>query len=335
MITVLEGRESYQLNARKKALIQKSGAVGENIIVLDASSRTGFSLAGALNQCATVSLFGDRRVVLLSNPYFLKSPTGSGGNKSSKKKDAPADNAQLLDQYCANPNPDCDLIFLCDGFACDKRTREYKVLSSYSGKTVTMISFSTPSPKELEQLIDRELNRKGYHLSNDALRELKLRIGDSSTEFYRTMEKLDLYGEKEIDRAVIAGLVSFNPEVNVWKLSDAFIKGKARETIECWKEMTEHASMDVYGIMPTLSYRLKKLFNVRRCYEAGLSNEEIRKRAGSNYPDRDLDSCGGHSSGWFLKRLAELADIDQGMKNGSLDGMQALELFLLRNLSHG
>ena len=337
MIIVLDGKESYQLNARKKALIRNSGAEGENIIVLDAGSRTSFQLEAALNQCATTSLFGDRRVVLLSNPYFLKAGAGAGAEKKTAGKKAvkKLSNAELLERYCKNPNPDTDLLFVCDGFIADKRTKEYKVLSSYAGKTVSMITFSNPSPRELEALIDRELRTRSYHLSRDAMTELKLRIGESATEFYKTLDKLDLYGEKEVDRAMIIGLVSFNPEVNVWKLSDSFVKGRRRETVECWKEMTEHADMDVHAIIPTLSYRLKRLFAVRRCYEMGMSDAAIKTRTGSVYPDRDLESCGGHSSGWFLKRLSELADIDQGIKTGRFSGLESLEMFLLRNLQNG
>jgi DNA polymerase III delta subunit len=73
VIILLEGKESYQLNARKQKLIQESGAEGENIVSLDGSSRTAFSMEAALNLCSTISLFGDRRAVLISNPYFLKS----------------------------------------------------------------------------------------------------------------------------------------------------------------------------------------------------------------------------------------------------------------------
>lgn len=337
MIIVLDGKESYQLNARKKALIRNSKADNENIIVMDASSRTGFSLEAALNQCATISLFGDRRVILLSNPYFLKAGSGSAEKKPAGKKKAGTQlsNADLLDRYCANPNPDSDLLFVCDGYVADKRTKEYKVLSAHAGKTVSFITFSNPSPRELDALIDRELRTRGYHLSLDAMNELKLRIGESATEFYRTMDKLDLYGEKEVSREEIIGLVSFNPEVNVWKLSDAFVKGRRRETIECWKEMTEHADMDVFAIIPTIAFRLKKLFAVRRCYELGMSDSQIKARTGSNYPDKDLDSCGGHASIWFLKRLSELAEIDQGIKTGKLDGLSSLEMFLLRNLQNG
>lgn len=335
MITILEGKESYQLNAKKRQLIKHSGAEGENVIVIDASSRTGFSMEATLNLCSTISLFGDRRVVLLSNPYFLKSGGSTSEKTSRSKKSTKKTPAELLDQYCLSPNPDTDLIFLCDGYLCDKRTKEYKILSAHAGKTVSIITFSNPSPWEMDALIRRELAARGFQLSQDALEELKLRISDSATEFYRTLDKMELYGETQFDRAAIAGLVSYNPEVNVWKLSDAFVKGNASTTMETWYELREHASLDVYGILPTLTYRLKRLYCVRRCYEVGMSMEEIKSRTGQGFPDKDLDSCGGHSSGWFLHRLKELAEIDQGMKTGRLDGTSSLELFLLRNLNHG
>lgn len=335
MITILEGKESYQLNEKKKKLIRDSKAEGENIVVIDAAAKSSFSLESVLNLCSTISLFGDRRAVILTNPYFLKSGGSAAGSSRSKSKKGSASPADLLDQYCTNPNPDTDLIFLCDGFLCDKRTKEYKVLSSHAGKTVSIITFSTPSPWELDKLIDRELSARRYSLTPDARRELRIRIADSATEFYRTLEKMELYGGTTFDLNAIKGLVSFNPDVNVWKLSDAFVKGRAADTMEAWYELREHAMMDVYGIMPTLTYRMKRLFCVRRCYEAGLPMSEIRSRTGQGYPDRDLESCGGHSSSWFLKRLCELAEIDQGMKTGRLNGMEALEIFLLRNLDHG
>ena len=332
MITVLEGKESYQLNAKKKQLIKNSKAERENITVIDASVRTGFSMESVLNLCSTISLFGDRRVVLLTNPYFLKAGGSAAAKPSKSKKKQTASTTDLLDQYCLSPNPDTDLIFLCDGYLCDKRTKEYKVLSSHAGKTVSIITFSNPSPWELDQMIRRELSARNFHLTPEALNELKLRISDSATEFYRTLEKMELYGGQDFDQKAIAGLVSYNPEVNVWKLSDAFVKGNAASVMETWYELREHAAMDVFGILPTLSYRLKRLYCVRKCYEAGMSMEEIKSRTGQGFPDKDLDSCGGHSSGWFLQRLKELAEIDQGMKTGQLDATDSVELFLLRNL---
>ena len=334
MIFVLEGQESYQLNARKHELIRRSDAEGENIVILDGSSRTSFSLEAALNLCSTISLFGDRRAVIITNPFFLKSASGSGGVKKNTKKKSGGSPAELLEAYCRKPNPDTDLLFVCDGFLCDKRTKEYKVLASCSGKTVTILTFSNPSPWEMEKLIDRELAARKLSLTKDAKEELLLRIADSATEFYRTLEKMELYGEKQFDRNMIAGLTSFNADVNVWKLSDAFIRGNAAKTMEAFFELREHATMDVYGILPTISYRLKRLYCVKKCDEMGMPMSEIRNRTGQGFPDKDLEGCGHHSAKWFLRRLSELADLDQGMKTGKLDGMNGLELFLLRNLPH-
>ncbi|MCI6746435.1 MAG: DNA polymerase III subunit delta [Anaerolactibacter massiliensis] len=329
MIYLLEGTETYQLDQKKRQLLKKGKTEGENIIDLDASART-FSLEGALNQCSTISLFGERRAVILSDPYFLKSGTRAAGKKKTGK-----DNSDLLEAYCTAPNPDTDLYLICRGFSPDRRTKELKVLEAHENESVQIFRFLKLSPRELNQRISEELRKKGYQLTDDALAELKERISDSYTEFLKTLDKMDLYGKKQLNRKDIEHLVSLNPDTNIWKLGDCFLSQDAAGTFRALDTMKASGYQDVRRILPVFASRIRKIYSVVRCYECGLSYEEIRKVTGSYYPDKDLGLARGRSSAYFLRLLSELADLDQSGKRGETDPSIEFDLFLLRNLNHG
>ncbi len=329
MIYLLEGKETYLLLKKRQELIKKNEVFPENILVIDASSRSQFSLEAALNMCSTVSLFSDKRVVILDDPYFLKTAKEGTGKKKVKNT---VDNAALLENYCRDPNPDTDLIIYCDGFAADRRTKEFKVLNNYINKSVKICTFSSPSQWELEQTADKLLAENKFKLTNEARTELKKRINGSTTELYKTLDKLVLYGEKNLDKSDIEHLVSYNPDVNTWNLGDAFVAGDADGTFRSLHEMLDHSNVAVQQIIPTLAYRLRQLYEVVVCYECGMTMEQIKTKTGRKYPEKDLISAHGRNSRYFLKLLAQMADLDQAVKTGKKDARNGLEMFLLRNL---
>ncbi|NCB34331.1 MAG: hypothetical protein EOM64_10760, partial [Erysipelotrichia bacterium] len=73
MIYLLDGTETYKLSEKKNKLLSAEDLLKENIMTIDASSRTSFNLQNALLHCSTVSLFSEHRAVVLDDPYFLNS----------------------------------------------------------------------------------------------------------------------------------------------------------------------------------------------------------------------------------------------------------------------
>ncbi|MBQ1355340.1 MAG: hypothetical protein IIY72_02545, partial [Solobacterium sp.] len=70
MIYLLEGTETYRMAKAREDIIKKSGVLPENIQNIDGSVRSSFSLSDVLSACSTISLFGDRRTVIIDSPYF-------------------------------------------------------------------------------------------------------------------------------------------------------------------------------------------------------------------------------------------------------------------------
>lgn len=334
MIYLLDGKETYLLAKKKSELLSREELIPENIMTVDASSRTDFSMREVLAMCSTVSLFSEARAVVVDNPFFLK----TGGRKTTgkpakrKKNEPDQSDAGLLESYCRMPSDSTDLIIYCFGYDADKRTKEYQVLDQYRNHSVTHIHCGEMSPFELERAINDTLRRKKYRIDPEGLAEFKARIAGSTTAFYRAMDKLDLYGEKNLNAEDIRHLVPAEAEVDIWKLGNSFLAGNSAETFRTYRDLVELQGMAVQGLIPLLASQIRGVYNSVVCHEAGMSFDMIRQYAGRMYPDKDLRSAGRNNSGRLLKMLKELADLDQKVKTGRIDERDGFESFLMRYL---
>ncbi len=334
MIYLLDGTETYKLAEKKNKLLAADDLLKENIMTLDASSKTSFNLQNALLQCSTVSLFSEHRAVVLDDPYFLNSKNSSAdtAGKSSKKNKEREQAVEILQKYCDSPSDSTDLIFYCFGFDADKRTKEFKVLDSHNGHSVIHLHFGSMSLQQLESLVDQTLQREHYHLTREARSELLLRISGQATDFYKAMDKLNLYGEKNLTLEDIEHLVPLSTNVNIFKFADSFVREDAAGCLRSLKEMTEIEGLPYINIISLLAARLRTQYNVLRLVECGVRNDEVSRRTGRKWLERDISDAHGKSSRVFLRWLAELADLDQGIKQGRINDREGFEAFLLRNL---
>ena len=82
-----------------------------------------------------------------------------------------------------------------------------------------------------------------------------------------------------------------------------------------------------------LSKRLRTLYNMMLLHETGYSNDEVaaRMHVKSGFVYYALKDASHFSSKQILSYLNELADMDQGIKQGTLDPKNSFENFLIRN----
>ena len=165
--------------------------------------------------------------------------------------------------------------------------------------------------------------------AREARQELDERIDGSTTQFYKAMDKLLLYGVSDLDRIDIEHLIPVNPEVNVWKFGDAFLRGDAAGMMRYLDELITIERMSHQAVIPLLAYRLRSVYNVVRCDECGMSFDRIEKYTGRRFPERELRSARGMTSKDILALLDRLATLDQQIKNGTVGGKEGFEQFLL------
>ena len=330
MIYLLDGKETYNLAKKKNELLHQKDLSKDNIMSIDGSNKNDSLMSDIYALCNTVSLFGEKRVVIVEDPSFLKAKAST--KKETTKKTKTNDSSTILESYCKEPNEDTDLILYCFGFDADKRTKEFQVLNSYIGKTVNHIHFGEPIGYELTNIVDKSLNDAGLHLTRDAKNELLVRMNGSITVFYNALDKLKLYGKKDLDENDIIHLVSANLEINRWKLGNAFLSGNTLATFRAYQEMIEVDNMQVTGIIPLLASQIRGVYNSMVCHEEGMRENDIKAYTKRMYPMKDISNASRFHSTDLLRILSELSSLDQDIKSGKVQGKIEFEDLLLRNL---
>ena len=331
MIYLLDGKETYFLAKKKASLLKDPDLTVDNITSFDGSTNSSFQLQEVLALCSMTSLFSEKRVVIIDNPYFLKAGTSSRTSTPKKKKADKDDVNTLLEEYCHRPTETTDLILYCYGYDADKRTKAYSILKNYENKTVKMFHFSEMSPYELETKINQELVDGKFNLDKDALEEFKIRIGNSTTEYYKALDKLDLYGKKNLNYTDIVHLIPTNPEVDIWKFGNAFLAKNYTQMMRSYYELTEIEKVGIIQLITMLASQIRSVYNCVVCYENYLSESEIKSYTGRYYPMKDIQSAKGRSAKDLLKILSSLADLDQMIKRGEVTDVDAFELFIHRS----
>ena len=185
---------------------------------------------------------------------------------------------------------------------------------------------------EFQKYVDQNLKQKGISLTAEAKAELLLRLGGDTMLLHSAIEKLDLYGEKNLNLNDIKHLVSLNSDVNIFQLTTAFTQGDLKGCMEAVDDMLL-ANYNYTVMISMLSKRLRTLYNMMLLRESGYSNDEVAERmhVKSGFVYYALKDASHFSSKQILSYLNELAGMDQGIKQGTLDPKNSFENFLIRN----
>lgn len=338
---VYAGKDTYRLESSLNALLEKNRIDKDHTVTFDASDRRNFRMDRVLMECDTLSLFDEgKKAVIVKNPFFLSSETSEAGKvnkndspavKKRKEKEKAEKDSRLnmLESYLKQPNPGTLLIFECCGFNADTRKADYKLLENYHCEKVVCDSMDEEAFRSYTL---KEVNKAGFTLSDDAFQELLARTGTDTLLLHNALVKFDLYGKNNLDLNDVRHLVSLNPEINIFDLTSGFMKKDLGLAMETMNEMIS-AGYDYMALISLLSKRIRVIYNMRRLYETGMDNEQIafRMKQKKGYVWYVLKDSKDYTSSQLLRLLKELADMDQGIKQGNIQPSLAFEQFLIRN----
>lgn len=258
------------------------------------------------------------------NPYkFIVIDTSS---YFSSKKDM---DISSLTNYFDNYNVNSYLIFTYGSSSIDSRRKLFKLISDNG-----VVKKLEANSEYLNDFISNYIKDNGYSMDMNSMSYLLSRCDNNIDNIRNELDKLMLYklNDKVITRDDISLLTIEDINDTVFELVSSILKNNNERAMKLYYNFINNG-MDVSQIIAVISNQIRLLFQVKRLYNSGKSNDEIAKilEFKSVYRVKYLLSdCYYYSEGDLLKYLSKLADIDKAIKTGNGDGKLLLELFIAK-----
>lgn len=316
------GREAYLIDWAVDMLVKKyvNPAVQELNFARLSGDEIDFN--GLRNQCETLPMMSDKRVILVENFLPLSGKKLKGFGEEAE---------QELLAYIQDLPETTLLIFTAE--TADKRRKLYKELERCGG----CYDFKELDEKLLRSFIekrlriwkkkagagsiaafieasgyfDKETDYTLYNLEND----LKKAAAHSSGETVRTEDFL--------------GTVSGNAETNVFAMIDAMSKGRKDEAFHLLHNSLASGDSE-YRLLALICGQFEIMLSVKEMQEEGMSHEAICRRMGVHeFRIKKASAFAGHYSVSRIRKiLMQAYQVDKKIKTGLMEGRLALELLV-------
>ena len=280
------------LNNKVDSILKDNNLTRDNLIMYDMENT---SITDAIIDLNTVSLFGDRKVVLCKNSIFL-----------TTSKSEIEHNIEYLEKYLNNPNPDNILILSCNKSDGKKNiVKLVKKVCEVINTEINIVDFIKEKTKgykidkvTIDYLLSNTLNDIN-NLSNELDKLMCLK----NDEKIITKEDIDLVVIRKIDN-------------NIFELIDAIISKNKIKSLEIYQNMINYGE-DVFKIFVSLSNQIRLIYQVKVLKH--LTNDEIASILNLKNPKQvaairyKIDK---YTSTELLDYLHKLSIMDEKLKTG-------------------
>ena len=267
-----------------------------------------------VDEALTIGMFSSNKLIIIDSTSYL-----------SEKKEV--SDICCLEDYFNNYNSNSYLLFISNSSSIDSRKKLVKLISG-KGEIKKIEATSDYLIHYVKDFLD------DYEISGINISYFLSRCGTNINNINNELDKLKLYklDDKVITKDDIELLTQENIDNSVYDLVNSLLKNDSVRAIKLYREFTENG-MDVSQIIAIIAAQIRLLFQVKRLYNSGKSNDEIAKilEFKSVYRVKYLLSDSYYySEDDLLKYLLKLADIDRDIKLGNVNGNTLLELFIVQ-----
>ena len=306
---LLYGDDKAVLNKELDNL-KKSLSISED----DITYYTIEDIDSILEEALTISMFSPHKFIEIDSTSYL-----------SDKKEIP--NIKHLEDYFDHYNKDSYLVFISNKDNIDTRKKLVKLITS---KGITKKVEATI--EYLNKYVSDYLNSSGYKMSRLDITYFLNRVGTNIDNVTNELDKLMLYkiDSKEITNEDINKLTEENIDNSIYDLVVFILKNENSKAIKLYNNFIQNG-MDPASLIPIIASQIRLLFQVKRLYNKGKSNDEIAKTLEFKSVYRVkylLSDSYYYTEEDLLKYLSALADIDKNIKLGFADPKVSLELFI-------
>ena len=306
MVYLLYGTKDFEIEEEIKKLSKDIDEM--NISKYDLNNDM---LSLALEDAKTMSLFGDKKIVIVDNANMF---TGS----TSKDSD-------LIEEYLNHINENTTLILIVHNDKLDTRKKITKLIKKV-GKVQEFIG-----ELDATSLVRRLF--KNYNIDYKTIQLFIDRVGNNTLIIQNEINKIKIYkgNDRNITEEDILNLTTKLIEIDIFKLIDYIVRKNKEKALELYYEMLK-MNEEPIKIVVILANQFRIMYQSKELLKKGYSEKDIASIL-KIHPYRvklAIQNSRNYSSKTLLEYLNNLADIDIGIKTGKLNKNLALELFILK-----
>lgn len=271
---------------------------------------------GIINEASTIGMFSLNKFIIINMDSYFKD-----------KKDIP--NINLLENYFDSYNSNSYLVFVCNSDSIDSRKKIVNLIKKYG-----IVKKLEVNDNYLNDYVNNYLKDNGYKINNGDVVYFINRVGNNINNVTNELDKLMLYkiNDKIINRNDIDLLTVENIDDSIYDLVNCILKNDNEKAIKLYNNFINNG-MDVNQIVAIIAAQIRLLYQVKRLYNSGKSNDEIAKilEFKSVYRVKYLlNDSYYYSESDLVKYLSKLADIDNAIKTSNGDGNMLMQLFIVK-----
>ena len=321
MIYLVNGKQNIRLKSQMKSIVKKSlkEIDAMNFVKFDASYTL---IQEIIDEANYVPLGYDFKAVIVDSPYFLLKEKGR--NKIESEQDY-----QVLLDYLANPNPDCDLIFLVNtrDSDLDKKSEAYQLIE----KNGQIITLTEPKQEQWSEVVKHYFMEKwpNNQIDSDAVNELARRTEGDYASLFNNGAKLALYSE-HISFADVILMVTRPLEENAFLLFNYLADEKNAEAVALFRDL-KTSNVEPVTLISMIANQFRLLSRVSYLSRHGYDPDSIAKELNINPIRAKILRKNSFviSQRVINKTLEDLYQLDLQIKSGLVDRYYSFELFLI------
>lgn len=304
MITVIVGENFY---IRKQKLSQIKNAFTTNNSIdysIEQFDASEVEYNKIIDSIKNLSLFSQDKLIIVNNFTANK------------------DLIDKTESFISAIPPGVEIVLIAE--KVDKRTSAYGLLK----KSATIIDCTAPA--SINRWIEDEVKRQGGLISSHDAQLLVERMGANQTLLAQEIEKLLLFNST-ISRESIELLTVPVPQSSVFQLLDAAFSGKKKQVAKLYKEQRE-MKVEPLAIIGMITWQLYVLAVVKAAEQKGVSDVAKQAKLNPYVVSKSQQLVKGHTLSTIRSMLKNLLTLETRLKTQSIDGDDALQLFLLTEL---
>lgn len=306
---LLYGEDSAVLNKEIENLKTSLSINDDDVICYDINN-----VNDIIDEALTMSMFSLNKFIIIDGTCYL-----------SEKKDI--SDIKLLEDYFEHYNIDTYLVFISNKDNIDSKKKLVKLITSRG-----ICKKVEATCEYLDKYVNEYLGINKYKINPSDITYLISRVGMNINNITNELDKLMLYkiNDKVITRDDINKLVEENIDNPIYDLANFILKNDSKNALKLYDNFIKNG-MDSIGLIPIIATQIRLLYQVKRLYNVGKSNDDIAKilEFKSVYRVKYLLSDSYYyTEADLINYLSKLADLDKNIKMGLIDARTSLELFI-------